>query len=96
MKDRLARRPPDPSLCLHIERVVVEGVPLASHQAAVLEVALQAELGRMLAAQGVPPALARGGARRGIDGGEIQMGHATPPAAAAVQLARAVYGGLCQ
>lgn len=47
---------------LHIERLVLDGIPVAAGQQHLLQAAVQAELARLLAAGGLAPALAAGGA----------------------------------
>jgi hypothetical protein len=47
---------------LHIERLVVEGIPIAPAERALLHTAIHAELERLLRAEGLPGDLPRRGA----------------------------------
>lgn len=68
---------------LHIERLVLDGLPIASIEAARVQAAVEAELGRLLANGFSAPASL---AQDRIAGGEIQMG----PGARPHELGRAI------
>lgn len=81
-----------PSLDLHIERLNLHGFSaLDRHR---IGAAMQAELTRLLAEQGIPPALAQGGVMKQLDGGTFEMAAGMPPRIVGVRIARAIYGGL--
>jgi hypothetical protein len=82
---------------LHIERLILDGLPLPLEGQAVLQAALEAELARLLVAGGLPgagelpetwrsgraiPYLRAGGIRLGSESGPEQLGQ---------QIAQAVY-----
>lgn len=48
------------NITLHIERLVLEGLPLAPGQAGQLRAALEQELGRLLGERGLAPGLGAG------------------------------------
>jgi hypothetical protein len=77
---------------LHIERLVLDGVPMPHRDRSRLLSAVESELARLFATRGVPHAAATGWATPAIDGGSI-----APAAHAATfgrDVARAVYRGL--
>jgi len=77
---------------LHIERLVLDGVPVAQADRARLLSVVESELGRLLATRGLPDAAAAGWATPAVDGGSIAP---TPNATKfGRDVARAVYRGL--
>lgn len=78
---------------LHIERLILEGIDLDPAHRPVLQAALEAELGRLIAAGGVG-GLAAGGAVPAVRAGGIEMGGDGDPAQLGRQIAGAVYGGI--
>jgi hypothetical protein len=79
---------------VHIERVVLDNLPIERHQGVRVQAAIQAELTRLLTENGVPPNLLRGGAVPHARGGTIQVASADPPARLGQQIGQAVYGGI--
>lgn len=82
----------EPSLELHIERLVLHGV--APRDRDLVGAALQAELGRLLTERGIPAGLSRGGAldRLRIDPRSLAAGASAE--VMGVQIAQAIYRGL--
>jgi hypothetical protein len=78
---------------LHIDRLVLEGIDLEPAQRPLLQAALEAELGRLIAEGGVG-GLAAGGAVPAIKAGGIEMSGEGNPAQLGRQIAGAVYGGI--
>jgi hypothetical protein len=76
---------------LHIEALVFHGFAALDRQA--INAAVEQELGRLLAAQGVPPALAVGRAMARLDGGSFTVRPDAKPAHIGLQVAQAIYGG---
>lgn len=76
---------------LHIERLVLEGIELPRQQQPVLQAAVEAELGRLLAAGGLAT---EGRHVRSLQAGGLQFGDAHDPVALGTQIAGAVYGGM--
>lgn len=77
---------------LHIEELVLHGFSPGDRQR--IEAAVQKELARRLAEQGVPPSLARGGEMARLDGGSFEVAPSSGTEAIGAQVALALYGGL--
>lgn len=78
---------------LHIDRLILEGIPLSLRQRALLGTAVTDELTRLIAEGGLPAGLPAGGAVPSIPAGAIQLGSDNNPALLGRQIAQAVYGG---
>lgn len=78
---------------VHIERLILDGLAPADLDAAQLGIAIEAELGRLLAEGGVSPELMGGGALATLRGGAID-GAARGAGALGAQIAGAVYSGI--
>ena len=81
-----------PDIQLHIEELVLNGLPDVDGQA--IREGIQRELARLLAEQGVPPALGGSGGALRVDGGAFDVAADADAGTIAVQVAQAVYGGL--
>ncbi len=79
---------------LHIERLVLDGVPLAPGGRPLLQAAVEAELTRLLASGGLSDALQSGGALYNVRTAGIQLANDQSPAGLGEQIAGAVYGGI--
>ena len=79
---------------LHIERLVLDGVPVARGGEPLVRAAVEAELARLLAADGLAPSLLAGAALPHLRGGELQLAGASDSNQLGRQIARAVYGGI--
>ena len=77
-----------------IERLILDGLSLPHSQRPLVQAAVEAELARLLAADGLAPHLQRGGALPHIKGGNIQLTHHSDPNRLGQQIAQAVYGGI--
>lgn len=79
---------------LHIERLVLEGLPLEKRHGPQVQAAVEAELARLLAAGGLALELQAAAAvpRRPAEG--IQLGNESHPARLGQQIAQSVYGGI--
>jgi hypothetical protein len=64
------------TLHVHIERLVLDGLPVTRAQRGTLAAALEAELGRLLAAKGIGPSLAAGGALARLRADDLRFGTA--------------------
>jgi len=83
------------SIHVHIDSVVLEGIPIMpQHQGPVLQAALEQELARLLAADGLSSSLTAGGAVPSVAGGTIRLTGESHPADLGRQIAQAVYGGI--
>ena len=81
-----------PNLELSIERLVLHGLTPA--QGHLLREAVEQELTRILAEEGIPPGLAAGGHLARLPGGSFDVPPGAKPAAVAAQVARSIYGGM--
>jgi hypothetical protein len=78
---------------LTIDQLILDGIDLPNHQRPDLQAAVEAELSRLLAEQGVGPHLQARGAVPSLDAEVIQL-TSNDPATLGQQIAQAVYGGL--
>jgi len=79
---------------LHIERIVLDGLPVAPRDRAHLQAAIETELSRLLAAGGLRSELLSGGAMRSLGAGEIQVTNNMSPLHLGNRIAQAVHGGV--
>ncbi|HEX4953037.1 MAG TPA: hypothetical protein VF017_06555 [Thermoanaerobaculia bacterium] len=82
------------SVHLHIERLVLDGLPLGPRERRELEAALGAELGRLLAQGPLHPELAAGQAVPSLRAPDLPMPQNQGPTALGQGLARSIHGGL--
>lgn len=83
------------SIKVHIERLVLDGLPVERHQAPLIQTAVEVELARLLVADGLAPTLkSGGGATPSVSAPGIQLSSDSNPAQIGQQIARAVYGGI--
>lgn len=79
---------------LHIDRLVLDGLPIDHRHGPLIKAAVEAELGRLLAADGLANSLANGGATPSVPASGIQVSHDSNPARLGQQIGRAIYGGI--
>jgi hypothetical protein len=79
---------------LHIERLILDGLPLTGNQGALLQAAVEAELARLLTESGLAPNLQAGGAFPSLRASGMQVQAQSTPAQIGAQIAQAVYGGI--
>lgn len=85
---------PNPNITISIERLILDGLPLTHAQHPLLQAAIEAELARLLAADGLAHDLQSGGAFPRVPVGSIQLtGHDTPMHLGQ-QIARAVHSSI--
>ena len=82
------------NITLHIERLIVEGLDLPQRQRGVLQTALEAELGRLLAQGEIGTHLAQGGAVPRLAAPAIQLRANTDPTVLGTSIAQAVYSSI--
>jgi hypothetical protein len=82
------------TITLHIDRLVLEGLPVASGQASAMQHAVERELVRMLATGGLSPTFASGGAAGDIPGGLLQLVGIHDPHRLGARIAHAIYAGI--
>jgi hypothetical protein len=78
---------------LHIERLILDGLPIAQHQGAVVQAAVETELSRLLTERGLASSLQSGGAMPNLRTDGIQLTMGSNPTQMGQQIAQAFYGG---
>ena len=81
---------------LHIERVVLDGVSVPDHQRPLFQSAVESELTRLIAADGLSVRLLAGGAVPSVPTGALQVARESDPGQLGQQVARTVYEGMGQ
>jgi hypothetical protein len=81
-------------LVVHIERLVLEGLPLQVKDGPLVQSALEAELTRLLTRDGLASALATGGAIASLPRVEVAGAAGREPSALGLQVAQALHGAL--
>jgi hypothetical protein len=79
---------------VHIERLVLENVPVGAGQHPVLQSAVERELGRLIAERGIGRELRGGGAIPSVRGGSAQFTSDKGARQMGTQIARAIHGGI--
>lgn len=79
---------------VHIDELVLHG--FSGVDGPSIGAAVERELARLLGAEGLPEALAGGGARAVVDAGSFERGPRQTPSAVGGAVARAVYGGVAR
>ena len=82
------------TIVVHIDRLVMDGIPLAPGSSGRLAAAVEAELGRLLAVGPLPLALRSGGAAPSTPGGSIHVAGGESAPSLGCSIAEAVHGGL--
>jgi hypothetical protein len=82
------------SIELHIERLVLDGMPLPHGRERQLRAALQRELAALLSTAGVGDRLRDHGSAPGLQGTAMRMGRDVGAAHLGRQIAGSVFGGL--
>ena len=78
---------------VHIERLVLDGLPVTRSQGPQVQAAVEAELSRLMSEGGLAPELASGGAVPSVRADGIKSIGGSP-AQIGRQIAKAVYGGV--
>ena len=79
---------------VHIERLVLEGLPVSGRDRDRVHAAMAAELSRLIRGQGIARALRTGGAAPSVRADDVRVEHQASPRRLGTQIARAVYSGL--
>ena len=79
---------------LHIERLVLDGLPISHSQGALVQRAVEAELSQLLKAGALSPELQGGAALSSVEAANIEMKANSNPARLGQQIASAVFGGI--
>jgi hypothetical protein len=85
------RRVQAPHLRVYIERVVLDGLPLASLDGPLVQAAVEAELTRLLDEGGLEPRLTSGQATPSMPRAAFSGPADTKPASLGIQIAQAIY-----
>jgi hypothetical protein len=83
-----------PDIHLHIERLILDGLPIERSQGPFVQAAVEAELGRLLTENGLAADLQAGGAMPSVNANGIQLASGSSPAQMGKQIAQSVYGGI--
>jgi hypothetical protein len=78
---------------LHIEQIILDGLPIARHEAPKVRAAIEAELARLLKLGGLDAALSTGGSFARVEAGALNLPRGGTPAQIGARIAEAVYGG---
>jgi hypothetical protein len=79
---------------LHIERLILDGLPVERSQGPHLQAAVEAELTRVLAENGLAAYLQTGGALPSVHADAMQFRSGNTPTQLGQQIARSVYSGI--
>jgi hypothetical protein len=79
---------------LHIEHLVLDGLPLAAADGASVLTAVQTELTRLLTEGGLAPGLQQGGALTSLRGADVRLSPGPAPDAVGREIGAAVHEGL--
>lgn len=81
---------------VHIERLVLEGLPLERVQGPLVQSAVQQELTRLLGLNGIAPGLISGGAMPRAQGGNMHFANEASPRQLGTQIAQSVHEGIAK
>jgi hypothetical protein len=79
---------------VHIEELMVEGLPVTKAQGPRLKAAVEVELQRLLVARGLGQDFQEGGARPTVSAGSFPATPSASPTHLGKQIAKSVYGGI--
>ena len=79
---------------LHIERLILDGLPLERNQGLHVQTAIEAELTRLLTENGLASGLQTGGAMPSIQANVLQLTPGSSPTQMGTQIAQSVYSGI--
>jgi len=79
---------------LHIDRLILDGLPVATAQGPFVQAAVESEITRLLGADGLSASLCAGGALPSVASGTIQLSSNPGPVDLGKQIATAVSGAL--
>ena len=79
---------------LHIERLVLDGLPVSGAQGAQVKAAVEAELGRLLSERSVNGEIAAGAALPRVDAAPMHVTRDATPAQIGNGIARSMFSGI--
>lgn len=83
-----------PDIHLHIEQLILDGLPIERGQGSQVQAAIEAELARLLTQNGLAADLLAGGALPNVRASAIQLAPNSTPAQMGAQIAQSVYSGI--
>jgi len=81
---------------VQIEQLILDGIQVAPHERSVLQAAVESELARLLARDGLNHELAAGGALPSLGAPSVHMANRNNPGQFGHQIAQAVFKGIGQ
>jgi hypothetical protein len=82
------------NITVHVERLILEGLPIPPDQHLRVRVAVETELARLLSADGLSASLLSGGTWSCVPSNSIELTNVGTPVRLGQQIARAVYRGI--
>lgn len=82
------------NIIVHIERLILDGVPVPHRHRSQLQAALERELARLIAADGLTIDVQTSGVLPRVSGGEMRLEGDENPSRLGTQIARAIYKGI--
>lgn len=82
------------SVHVHIEHLVLDGLPVGAADGPAVQAAVQAELARLLGGGGLGDAYRQGGALAHVRGADVRMDLSASPEALGRQIAESLHGSL--
>jgi hypothetical protein len=82
------------NLRIHIDRLVLHGLPVSRASGALVQANVEAELARLFVEGGLAPGLLSAGAIPSVTGGAISLAASDRPVMLGQKIAQAVYGGI--
>jgi hypothetical protein len=79
------------NITLHIERLILDGLPISSQDAPLVRAAVEAELTRLFTERGIVPSPRTSSAVPHVRTGSISFAHDSPPAWLGQEIGGAVY-----
>lgn len=79
---------------LHIDRLILDGLPISHSQGPLVQAAVEAELARLLTENGLTANLQAGIAVPSVRANGIQFTSGSSPAQMGMQIAQSVYSGI--
>lgn len=83
-------------ISVHIERLVLDGLPMSRHDGPKVRAAVEAELARLLGSQGLSNEFRSGGAFATLTANPLRLESRTNPRQIGRQIARSVHGGFAR
>ena len=79
---------------IHIDRLILDGLPITHSQGPLVQAAVEVELARLLTENGLAASLEAGGAVPSLRANAIQLTAGSGPTQMGTQIAGAVYSGM--